>query len=59
MAVTRRLREKQKHLPLLALSPSDSVRDSVAGLDAGADDYLVHPFALGRVPAARARSPAP
>jgi two-component system, OmpR family, response regulator MprA len=46
MAVTRRLREKQKHLPLLVLSPSDSVRDSVAGLDAGADDYLVHPFAL-------------
>ena len=47
MSVTRRLREKQqKHLPLLALSPSDSVRDSVARLDAGADDYLVHPFAL-------------
>ena len=46
-AVTRRLREKQtQHLPLLALSPRDSVRDSVAGLDAGADDYLVHPFAL-------------
>lgn len=46
-AFTRRLREKQtQHLPLLALSPGDSVRDSVAGLDAGADDYLVHPFAL-------------
>ncbi len=46
-AFTRRLREKQtQHLPLLVLSPGDSVRDSVAGLDAGADDYLVHPFAL-------------
>ena len=46
-AFTRRLREKQtQHLPLLVLSPGVSVRDSVAGLDAGADDYLVHPFAL-------------
>lgn len=46
LAVCRRLRESQKDLPLLVLSPGDSVRDRVAGLDAGADDYLVRPFAV-------------
>ena len=46
LAVCRRLREKQKHLPLLAVSPDAAVRDRVAGLDAGADAYLVRPFAL-------------
>jgi len=46
-AVCRRLRETQKkHLPLLVLSPDDADRDRVARLDAGADDYLVRPFAV-------------
>ena len=46
VAVCRRLREQREHLPLLALSPDNDVRDRVAGLDAGADAYLVRPFAL-------------
>ena len=46
LAVCRRLRGKQRHLPLLVLSPDSTVRDRVAGLDPGADDYLVRPFAL-------------
>lgn len=45
-AVCRQLREQQQHLPLLALSPDESVRDRVAGLPSGADEYLVRPFAV-------------
>jgi len=45
-AVCRRLRERQAHLPLLALSPDDDVRERLMGLEAGADAYLVRPFAL-------------
>lgn len=43
--VTRRLRARGKTAPILMLTARDSVRDRVAGLDAGADDYLVKPFA--------------
>lgn len=46
VAVYQRLRAQQQHLPLLVLSPDHGVRDRVAGLDAGADAYLVRPFAL-------------
>jgi two-component system response regulator MprA len=49
LVVCRRLREQQRHLPLLVMSPSDSVRDRVAGLDAGADDYLVRPRAVEEI----------
>jgi two-component system response regulator MprA len=44
-AVLRRLRGKGLALPVLLLTARDSVPDRVAGLDAGADDYLVKPFA--------------
>jgi two-component system, OmpR family, response regulator MprA len=44
-AVCRRLRAKGLGLPILLLTARDAVPDRVAGLDAGADDYLVKPFA--------------
>jgi two-component system response regulator MprA len=45
LAVCRRLRTKGLALPILLLTARDAVEDRVAGLDAGADDYLVKPFA--------------
>jgi len=44
--LTRRLREDGIGLPILLLTARDGVTDRVAGLDVGADDYLVKPFAL-------------
>src|SRR5438067_11973185 len=62
-AVSRRLRAKGLAVPVLLLTARDSVRDRVAGLDAGADDYLVKPFAteelLARVRALLRRGKAP
>jgi two-component system, OmpR family, response regulator MprA len=45
LSVARRLRDKGLGLPILMLTARDAVPDRVAGLDAGADDYLVKPFA--------------
>jgi two-component system, OmpR family, response regulator MprA len=42
----RRMRLSGDRTPVLMLTARDAVRDRVAGLDAGADDYLVKPFAL-------------
>src|SRR5919199_3629862 len=45
LSVARRLRSKGLAVPILMLTARDGVPDRVAGLDAGADDYLVKPFA--------------
>lgn len=44
--VCRRLREAEQHLPIVLLTARDAVADRVTGLEAGADDYLVKPFAF-------------
>src|ERR671927_817547 len=44
LAVTRRLRAKGLPVPILLLTARDALQERVAGLDAGADDYLVKPF---------------
>ena len=46
LVVCRRLRDKGSDLPILVLTARHTTQDRVAGLDAGADDYLVKPFAL-------------
>jgi len=46
VAVCRRLRSDGDRTPILMLTARDAVSDRVSGLDAGADDYLVKPFAL-------------
>jgi DNA-binding response OmpR family regulator len=46
LAVTRGLRARRCNVPVLMLTARDAVDDRVAGLDSGADDYLVKPFAF-------------
>ena len=46
LSVCRRLRASGRATPILVISARDMVEDRVRGLDAGADDYLVKPFAL-------------
>ena len=46
LAVCRRLRSKGLPTPILMLTARDAVPDRVAGLEAGADDYLIKPFAI-------------
>ncbi|MGI8801105.1 MAG: response regulator transcription factor [Solirubrobacteraceae bacterium] len=55
LSVCRRLRGKGIATPILLLTARDAIADRVAGLDAGADDYLVKPFAPDEL-AARVRA---
>ena len=48
MEVLRRLRKKGKDTPVLFLTAKDAISDRVAGLDSGANDYLVKPFSNAR-----------
>jgi DNA-binding response OmpR family regulator len=44
--ICKRLREKNNHTPILMLTAKDGINDRVEGLNAGADDYLIKPFAF-------------
>ncbi|HIK05357.1 MAG TPA: response regulator transcription factor [Trichormus sp. M33_DOE_039] len=61
LELCKRLRYKGNPLPILMLTAKDRMEDKVAGLDAGADDYLVKPFSmvelLARLRALQRRSP--
>src|SRR5436309_15918275 len=46
LEVCRDLRRRRIHTPILSLTARNSVDDRVHGLDCGADDYLVKPFAI-------------
>jgi len=49
ISVCRDLRAKKVNTPILMLTAKDSVEDKVTGLDSGADDYLVKPFAFSEL----------
>jgi len=49
--ICRRIREQGLLLPVLLLTARDAVEDRVKGLDAGADDYLIKPFAFAELSA--------
>jgi two-component system, OmpR family, response regulator QseB len=51
LEVLKDLRARKLDLPVLVMTARDTVRDRVAGLDAGADDYLVKPFDLDELSA--------
>jgi two-component system response regulator QseB len=51
LTVLRRLRESGSALPVLILTARDGTEDRIAGLDAGADDYLIKPFDLAELKA--------
>ena len=51
LEVCRRMRDIGDRTPVLMLTARDAVEDRVEGLDAGADDYLVKPFALAELKA--------
>ena len=55
LSVLRKLREQRNQTPILLLSARGEVNERVAGLNAGADDYLAKPFALAEL-IARVRS---
>jgi DNA-binding response OmpR family regulator len=55
MTVCRRMRERGDRTPVLMLTARDTIDDRVRGLDTGADDYLVKPFAFAEL-AARVRA---
>ncbi|MCU1680654.1 MAG: two component transcriptional regulator, winged helix family [Amycolatopsis sp.] len=62
LTICRTLRERAQWMPILMITARDDVRDRVRGLDAGADDYLIKPFAfaelVARLRAILRRSPA-
>ena len=51
LEVLRQLRDRAVKTPVLIITARDNIEDRVIGLDAGADDYLVKPFALSELEA--------
>ncbi|MGK5741619.1 response regulator transcription factor [Micromonospora sp. URMC 103] len=51
LEVCRRLRERSRHLPIIAVTARGEEHDRVAGLRTGADDYVVKPFSMAELQA--------
>jgi DNA-binding response OmpR family regulator len=47
--VCKKLRDEKIDTPIIMLTARDTIEDKIKGLDAGADDYLIKPFALGEL----------
>lgn len=46
MEICKRLREENIHIPILMLTAKGQIKDRIEGLDSGADDYMIKPFAF-------------
>lgn len=53
LAVLKKLRQQGRNVPVLFLTAKSQLQDIIDGLDAGADDYLTKPFAMGELLARR------
>ncbi len=51
ITVCRRIRSENKNIPILILTARDDIEDKIAGLDAGADDYVTKPFSIEEISA--------
>lgn len=49
LAVLKQLRQSKQHLPIIIISARDALEDRIQGLDLGADDYLIKPFAVNEL----------
>ncbi len=49
LEVLEKLRAKGVHIPILMLTAKSQIEDRIKGLDTGADDYLIKPFAMGEL----------
>lgn len=49
LAVIKSLRQKRNNIPVIIITARDAVEDRIAGLDLGADDYMVKPFKVGEL----------
>lgn len=49
MDVLKRIRSEKNNVPILILTARDAVEERISGLDAGADDYILKPFAMGEL----------
>src|SRR6185295_7920885 len=49
LTLMKELRSSRSDVPVMMLTARDSIQDRIKGLDAGADDYLVKPFAYGEL----------
>lgn len=51
LTVCKRIREQNTTVPILILTARDNIEDKIAGLDAGADDYVTKPFSIAEISA--------
>jgi len=51
LIVCKKIREKNTNVPILIVTAKDSVEEKIAGLDAGADDYVTKPFSFAEISA--------
>ncbi|HVA96161.1 MAG TPA: response regulator transcription factor [Candidatus Acidoferrales bacterium] len=51
ITLCKKIRARNKNIPILILTAKDDITDKITGLDAGADDYVLKPFSIGEISA--------